>query len=294
VHFGPSLCSVVRLVGNHELMWLQGNFRYAHPQSDNQTVTDALIGLISNDILAGRLQAALAPAQGQLLATHAGLRPEMLALLLEETAAKGDRAFSADSTTAQVVAEHINRLLREAVERCIVADWTPRKWPKQPIRTAPLRCTFEHEVFNSGPERGGVGIGGTFWTDFSQLKGAGGVAVVPQLLQIVGHSASPCDVATSAECAPVRVATDLSVIDVDVAMVHGNRGYLELTAADGFIAHTLRLPVSPRRAGRRRGLGSAAQRDIGRTTPNSTDVGVWERRMLHAEACPKVDATVVP
>ena len=80
----------------------------------------------------------------------------------------------------------------------------------------------------------------------------GGVAVVPQLRQIVGHSASPCDVATSTECAPVRVATVLSVIDVDVAMVHGNRGYLELTAADGFIAHTLRLPMS-RRTGRRRG-----------------------------------------
>ena len=75
-----------------------------------------------------------------------------------------------------------------------------------------------HPVFQSGPERGGKSIGGTFWTDIKALRSPRtNTALIPELVQIVGHSASPCDT-TDPSCDVVRSTDELSLIDVDVGM----------------------------------------------------------------------------
>ena len=67
--------TVVRLLGNHELMWLQGRF---HSSKDSEADRRALTLRIRRDVLEGRVVGAAALSGGQLLVTHAGLRRAML------------------------------------------------------------------------------------------------------------------------------------------------------------------------------------------------------------------------
>jgi len=69
---GGVVRGLVRLVGNHELMWLQGRFRYA--RKDSASVRRDLVGRMREGIADGSLVGAASLLGGQLLFTHAGLR----------------------------------------------------------------------------------------------------------------------------------------------------------------------------------------------------------------------------
>ena len=214
---------------------------------------------------------AFASPSGQILATHAGIRPAMRQLLLDgepfaaspaaattaqvgpdggaaeqaEDQISGDtpaESKPAEATPAEtkpaeatVIAAVVGELLDEAVSECEVGSFPARRGPKRARKgrgtsfVGATRCRFSHPVFESGPERGGKGIGGPFWTDFGAL--ANEPVPISDAVQIVGHSAAPCDVADSLEqCQPIRPSADASTIDVDVAMFWGNRAFLEFTS----------------------------------------------------------------
>ena len=198
--------------------------KYVHPTADNQTVVDLLTVRMRDDILSGRLQGAYACMGGQVLVTHAGLRPAMrdylqldaeanpkppdVAAAIAAEAGAGGEAGATDvgatagsgaetataSPLAARVAATVNELLLDAVTReCTLGDWTPPLTSRIRKRlsrggshlTAPMKCKFNHPVFGSGPERGGRGIGGTFWTDVKALYSeATNEALTPDLVQV--------------------------------------------------------------------------------------------------------------
>jgi hypothetical protein len=254
--------AVVRLVGNHELMWLGGRFRYAN-RADTQPRIASLNAAVKDGILSGRVVAAHVEVLGgghggkatgnataTMLFTHAGLRADMLDLLAREiraakaaeaaeaaavaafvkgAAAKGRAKAGAGvkagaAVTAFEIAAHLNRMLKDQVRAC-----------------SPPRCSFSHQAFDAGPERRGSGIGGPYWTDFSVLKGqkrwrapawpppsAEAEAFERTVVQIVGHSAARCTLESDPRCSPIQVTEGLSSIDVDAAMYRGGRAFLSL------------------------------------------------------------------
>jgi hypothetical protein len=98
-------------------------------------------------------------------------------------------------------------------------------------------------VFEAGPDRGGEGLGGPFWTDFHTiLESAETTDVPPTFIQIVGHTMAWCynprierelqvypgdDVA---ECGMglIRATPQLDTICVDGGMYAGGRAFLEI------------------------------------------------------------------
>ena len=261
--------AVVRLVGNHELMWLGGRFRYAN-RADTPPRIASLNAAVRDGILSGRVVAAHVEMLGgghggngngngngnatsnnaTMLFTHAGLRADMLDLLAREiraakaaevaeaaavaafvkgAAAKGGGRAGAGgkagaAVTAFEIAAHLNRMLKDQVRAC-----------------SPPRCSFSHEAFDAGPERGGKRIGGPYWTDFSVLKGqkrwrapawpppsAEAEAFEHTVVQIVGHSAARCTLESDPRCSPIQVTEGLASIDVDAAMYRGGRAFLSL------------------------------------------------------------------
>jgi len=195
---------VVRCVGNHELMLLQGHYRYV-----NFSDPLALAGEFRREIAQGLLRAAY--TDGERLYTHAGLRSIVRAGLVEELQqAHTSRRKSAVGLSA--LAAHINTTLEKAV------------------RQGRLNSE-EHGIFWVGSERGGRNrVGGIFWCDCTRIEESDRAWDVPQ---VFGH--------TPTGKPALRHAHGLKLIDVDAGMVElygGNRVYLEITAEGGLIQHS--------------------------------------------------------
>ena len=186
--------TVVRLAGNHELMWLEGRYFMSR---DSPPGRAALTLRIREAILSGVVVGAAALANGQLLVTHAGMRRPMLTHLQQRMSRNNDE-MEVPMGTAGGPTGHNNKLVGEDVHK--IADMIrqdlvsaatrchPRKQNEIGARSyeevqrrrqrssphpSPLICekdAFVDEVFSAGPERGGDGVGGPFWTDFSVVK----------------------------------------------------------------------------------------------------------------------------
>ncbi|MFH1790577.1 MAG: cell envelope integrity protein TolA [Candidatus Omnitrophota bacterium] len=201
---------VVRLLGNHELMFLQGMLgndgallswlrnggteilkELGVPESDmrNLQVLRANSALqkffneVRQDIMSGNIVAAY-NAGGRIF-VHGGVLPHI---------SKGRQVSE--------VARDLNERLKSAVSQ----------------------SNFSDEIFNVGAARGGRGLAGIFWADYSDLLDAEGNGQL-ELDQIVGHTPERM------EGAEVRMSPDGKVINVDVGHVDrygGNRGFLEI------------------------------------------------------------------
>ena len=125
---------VVRLVGNHELIRAEGSFRDAHPR---EAARIASVRIWRSEVEAGAVQAGF--AVGPFLFTHSGFRPSMLRRLQRRT--------------PDELAAHVNDRLTRALQTCVETAGT-------------ASCSFRDDVFSAGPDRGGRGVGGTFWTDW--------------------------------------------------------------------------------------------------------------------------------
>ena len=106
------------------------------------------------------------------------------------------------------------------------------------------RVSLQGRHFTAGIDRGGRGVGGTFWTDWRILEGAAGEAL-PDAVQIVGHSAARCRPRRGSPCEPIRFRSDLRAVVIDAGLSKAyasNRAYLEI---DGSIyAHWLEADSS--------------------------------------------------
>ena len=192
---------VVRLLGNHEVSLLEGDFQFA-----DFPAPDALARRIRRDVLEGRVQAAYAHAGW--LFTHAGLHCDLLLKLQADLRREAPgRRFSLPR-----LAERINRALRAAVE---TGD-------------------FSDPIFSVGEARGGDRRrGGIFWADYDEEMSA--PARVPRIHQVFGHTPE------GRTGARFRRTSDGRRINIDIGIADdygGNLGYLEIQGREA-IAHYL-------------------------------------------------------
>lgn len=162
----PSGSEVVRLVGNHDIWWLEGYLRDRNPQTDTKERVTSLVKEMKTSILKKKVRGAFhRKVHGvDLLFSHSGFRTEMKDLVLAAAS-----PLPAGTSEAHALAEHTNKLLFDAVKKCSHED---------------AACKMRHEVFEAGPERGGSSIGGPFWTDFSVLQAEEQKKTSDQMIQV--------------------------------------------------------------------------------------------------------------
>lgn len=221
---GVSGSRVVRLVGNHELLWLQDDTGYRNLKHDTDEKVSMLQESMRQDIQAGTLQASFyveAFMGIPLFFSHAGLRPQMLHQLTARSPTRSPEPLA--------LSAFVNDKLRLDVSHCLHRV-----------------CLFKDAIYSVGAERGGREIGGIFWTDYAVLekaaiasrggneRGGTGDSALPSLsspwavVQIVGHTLS---------LGRVRAARGLHSICVDVGLYLGGQGWLEIAPSGHFLAH---------------------------------------------------------
>ena len=213
---------VVRLIGNHELLWLSGETNYRNKESDTPEKIHQLTKMIVSDILSGDVQGAYDMdffRHIPMLLTHAGLRLKMRTYIESESTAALYTQQS--SSNASRIASYINNKLRNDISEC------QREIHNFEEYNGPINCRryLTDKIYAAGPERGGSDIGGTFWTDFSVLVKEATLTNW-DFMQIVGHSI---------KVGEIRSAGSLNSVCVDAGMMAGGRAYLWLSNTDGTI-----------------------------------------------------------
>lgn len=195
---------VIRIVGNHELMWLNQDYRYKADE-DTYWVRLRMNHAIKADILNGDAQAGYVAGNGKVAFLHAGLVKNLDALLRKEVVAKAGGGAVEGVSNASIV-EKINEILREAV----------------------AKDDYKHPIFQAGAARGGRGLGGVFWADKSILDSY----AVSSMLQIVGHNPPANGIVP-----PIRLDPYQRVIYADAGMLGkygGKRCFVELDKNEAF------------------------------------------------------------
>lgn len=192
---------VIRLCGNHELMIIQGFYRFTN-FNDPELLADELIG----EIAKGDVRASY--TDGERLYTHAGLRSAIRKVLLDEIKTLRPE-LSDDSIDLYRLSSYINVIFTGCVE------------------TNELE---RHPIFHIARDRGGIDpIGGIFWCDFRSISLSEEAFRIPQ---VFGH--------TPTGRSGVETAHGLKLIDVDAGMckVYGSkRVYLEITPEGELLQH---------------------------------------------------------
>lgn len=134
--------TLIRLLGNHELMILQKNFFFAMRSGLSEGQCERLREQLIEDIKANRV--ILSWTDGIQLYIHAGLRSAIKEKLLDEM-----RSEKIDKESIyERIANHANELLMTAVQT----------------------NDFSHSIFNVGISRGGNAlVGGLLWEDNEEL-----------------------------------------------------------------------------------------------------------------------------
>jgi hypothetical protein len=160
----PEHSHVVRLMGNHELMWLQGSYRDKHPTADTNEKVTSIVSKIKKGILDSSILGSYLERMNDVpvIFVHAGFRPQMVDWIREE--------YKSGSTpTPEDLSSIVNEQLRLAVSAC----------------GNQVACPMRSPLFGAGPERGGRDIGGPFWTDYRVLaKAAAGQSFEPDMIQV--------------------------------------------------------------------------------------------------------------
>lgn len=212
---------VVRLLGNHELLWLSGEYNYRNKVTDSTEKIISLTKQIMIDILAGNVQGAFSFNEFcdiPILFTHAGLRMKMRSLI--ESSATHPFPLQASSIdNASFFALHINNKLQHDIGSC--RDSIAHFYEYE----GPMNCGrfLVDEIYSAGPERGGSNVGGTFWTDFSILLKESSLSNW-DFMQIVGHSL---------KIGEIRSSEYMTSICVDAGLMAGGRAYLQLSPPNG-------------------------------------------------------------
>lgn len=193
---------VVRLCGNHELMLLQADYRYA-----NFTDPAGLARDIRDEIAAGKMLASF--SDDSRLYTHAGLR-SAIRIAVED---QGESKTSAGPLTRgglKKLSDRLNSILVSSLEEGDLES---------------------HPIFHVDRVRNGRhAIGGIFWGDYSLIKASEGAYDIPQ---IFGH--------TPTGRSSVDHSHALKLIDIDAGMCRvygGNRVCLEITPEGEIIQHS--------------------------------------------------------
>lgn len=194
--------AIVRLCGNHELMLLQGDYRYTNFNDPKSLAQELKAEIAAGDVLASY-------TDGERLYTHAGLRSMIREFLLEEIEAERP-SLNKKKAPLSILSNHINRIFRESADN---------------------NMHGHHPIFDVGPDRGGGDpVGGIFWCDLLSISRSWEAW---RISQIFGHTPTGENNVISTR--------GLRLIDVDAGMSRfygGQRVYLEITSEGDLIQHS--------------------------------------------------------
>lgn len=206
----PKGSIVMRVLGNHDVFWLQGQYHDSNKKTDTTEVRTEVVDGLKHALLDLKVRGAhVLRIHGMpLIFVHAGFRPAMVRFVQDEYYTR----IGGNITTAEQLAKYVNLLVHEVAEKC-------KKF-----------CAFNGAVFDAGPDRGGTSIGGPIWTDFSVLKAAAEELQAPptMFLQIVGHTIA---------FNRIRSTRFFQTIGVDGGMYLGGRVFLEIKENGRFYAY---------------------------------------------------------
>ena len=211
------------MIGSGLGRWLEGYFQYRNEEADTGEKVIDIVNRMKKGVVEGSVLGSFVHRihDQPVVFVHAGYHPpflEYLTGLLPNSSPEG-------------IAEYVNELLVDYVKQCIDEH------------EEFVACTFPNDVFESGPDRGGEGLGGPFWTDFHTIQDSATATDGPlPFIQIVGHTMAWCynpkierdlqaypgdDVA---ECGLglIRNTPQLDTICVDGGMYAGGRTFLEI------------------------------------------------------------------
>lgn len=219
---------VVRLLGNHELWWLTGIF-FQRNKADTEERIIKFLKLLWDDILTRKIVGSYVHYVNHrpIMFVHAGYTDNFVKYLKLDS--------------AEEIANYTNNHLVNSVSQCT---------------RLPCPSITKHELYEAGPSRGGNGIGGPYWTDFTTLLEEDGLrsrtkGLTKSFLQVVGHTMAFCYDPRApgkhppdhvAECGLglIRASSSLQSVCVDAGMYAGGRGFLEITKNGRYLSHERR------------------------------------------------------
>lgn len=209
---------VIRLIGNHELMWLGAQYDYRNVDSDTPLKINKLTKGMVDDILQGKLLGSFYTEEFggvPIVVTHAGLREELKTQILSRVRSEPDSVSEGERVSAYIS----DRLARDVADCYLSRGYTDSFRGK-------IRCGvyLTDVIYSVGKERGGSSIGGVMWTDYSVLEEEAGHAPW-SFVQVVGHTMKK---------GVVRSTVHLQSVCVDAGMLLGGRAYLVVSAAGRF------------------------------------------------------------
>ncbi|MCK4851490.1 MAG: metallophosphoesterase, partial [Candidatus Omnitrophica bacterium] len=229
--------NVVRLLGNHELMFMQGIMgdtdmlgvwfysggdKLMQELRDRGEDPDAFLRDLHSDIRAGDIVAAY--TVGGRIFVHGGVTEHISA-----------------GRTVEEVKDDLNQRLKHALEK---GDLSEVEYNENG------EIVEGDEIFNMGKTRGGPGLPGIFWTDYNDLLMN---EKELELKQVVGHTPEE---EKKEEESEVRISPGKKLINVDIGHAReygGNRGYFEMGGKDEQRrkgnAYTLRRNITPEEMG---------------------------------------------
>jgi len=203
---------VIRLLGNHDLMWLEGNFYYINKITDTSSKIKNLIQEMKDDIQNDLLKAAHIEYIGKtpILFIHGGIRNEFVKYIEEEING---------NITPDILEYYLNNELINNIIECNKYGY--------------ITCEdfLYHEIFQAGPERGGNSIGGIFWTDYAIIEKQKSLpGKLQDIIQIVGHTKKT----------EITINNFSNAIAIDTGNSYGinDLQYLEISNGS-FIAHRI-------------------------------------------------------
>ena len=211
---------VIRLIGNHELMWLGAQYEYRNHETDTVSKINKLTKGIVDDILEKKLVGSFFFDElggVPVLFTHAGLRKDMKSNILS-------RSSVVESTSeGKLISNFINERLYLDIAEC----YKSRGYTD--IYSGVIRCGIYlvDVIYSVGSERGGSSIGGVMWTDYHILEEEAKDAIW-DFVQVVGHTL---------ERGKIRTTPKLKSTCVDAGMIVGGRAYLVISQEGRFYAH---------------------------------------------------------
>lgn len=238
----PRDTTFIRLIGNHELLWMQGHFDYKNKKFDTDKVIQEVLSSIKRNIMSGNIMGSYYFKHNNVkfLLTHAGVRAKMYDYILSQLqlqiADMGNGHRNSNIDIPFLISSYINRATKSIVNACSMRPNNGK--PAGTINSRSCKGFESNELYLTGMDRGGSRIGGPFWTDFSVLQQEASSMLnlstigrpdfyLSDTVQIVGHTP---------DVGRIKISRYLTSICVDVGIFMKGRGYLTIEPDGRIIA----------------------------------------------------------
>ena len=130
---------VIRLLGNHDIWWLEGKFHMVNREADTYEKVLDVVNRMKRGVLDGSVVGSYVHRihDQPLLFIHAGFRPKFIDMLKS----------SLPDASPEGMASYVNEKLVSVIQQCYDESVTEEF----------INCTFDDDLFEAGPDRGGKG-----------------------------------------------------------------------------------------------------------------------------------------